>query len=325
MMKQLILTAVAALVVASPAIAQDESQTPPGRTITGDSVFRRAMQLVNDGEGVAGRALLDSMVSAARPGSLEYAEALYWRATVAPSAMEAEQDYRRIILDHPLSPRIPDALLRLAQLELTRGDRDNAIRHLQQLDLQYPAIPGRARTSYWLARAYLDQNDMARGCAAVLEARTRAAPGDVELRNQIDFIAQRCPVTAVTVPVDPAAPPSATQPAAPATVTPAPPRDTAPSIPTPPATTPVTTPATAPPAAPTGSWSVQVAAFSTRSQASALVERLRARGHQARVDGTAAPFRVRVGAHATRAAATAALRELQAAGMEGFVVQVETR
>jgi cell division septation protein DedD len=316
-MKHVIAAATAGLIALSAADAQDVAAS--------DAVFRRAMQLVNDGEGAAGRALLDSMVTVAPPGSFEHAEALYWRASVAPSAMEAEQDYRRIILDHPLSPRIPDALLRLAQLELARGDRDNAIRHLQRLDLEYPTIPGRARTSFWLARAYLDQNDLARGCAAILEARVRVAAGDVELRNQLDFIAQRCPTTTVTTadaappPVTPPQSPAVTQPPSPppASTVPAAPLDTRPSIPTP--------ASPAPAAAASGSWSVQVAAFSSRSQANTLAERLRARGYEARVDGTAAPFRVRVGSYATRSAATAALREMQTARMEGFVVQVETR
>ena len=54
-------------------------------------------------------------------------------------------------------------------------------------------------------------------------------------------------------------------------------------------------------------WSVQVAAVSTATEATAMVKRLRDRGYDARVDGSAAPFRVRFGRFPTRAAATAAL------------------
>ncbi len=296
-----------ALLVASAVVSSPLQAQSPGRTTAGDAVFRRAITLVNDGEGAAGRTLLDSMVTAARPGSLELAEALYWRATVAPSAAEAEQDYRRVILDHPLSPRIPDALLRLAQLELARADRENALRRLQRLDIEYPGYPGRARTSYWMARVYLDQNDIARGCAAVAEARGRAAPNDVEIRNQIDFLALRCPT---------AAPPAiaGTEPAP----TGAPPRAEAEQ-------TRPTAPAAPPPRETASFWSVQVAAFNTRPQANALAERLRTRGYQARVDGTVAPFRVRIGQYPGRAAAVAALQEIKGRGMEGFVVQVDAR
>lgn len=330
---------VLAVLLALVAVSVPLSGQSPGRTPASAAVFRRAVALVNDGEGAAGRALLDSMVTAARAGSLELAEALYWRATVAPSAAEAEQDYRRIILDHPLSPRIPDALLRLAQLELARGDRENALRRLQRLDIEYPGYPARARTSYWLARAYLDQNDIDRGCAAVTEARGRAAPNDVELRNQIDFLALRCPAPAppAVASSQPAGPPAGgTPPPAPAPTADAPPAQ--PSAPAEvPAANPPQTEVDRPPAATAQSppppaaaatssfWSVQVAAFGNRTQASALADRLRGRGYQARVDGTTAPYRVRIGQYPGRAAAAAALQEIKARGMEGFVVQVDAR
>ncbi len=50
-----------------------------------------------------------------------------------------------------------------------------------------------------------------------------------------------------------------------------------------------------------------------------------ARGNQARIDGTAAPFRVRIGRYETRAAATRALTEIKAKGIDGFVATVEPR
>ena len=329
---------VLAVLLALGTVSVPLSGQSPGRTPASTAVFRRAVALVNDGEGAAGRALLDSMVNAARAGSLELAEALYWRATVAPSAADAEQDYRRVILDHPLSPRIPDALLRLAQLELARGDRENALRRLQRLDIEYPGYTARARTSYWLARAYLDQNDINRGCAAVTEARGRAAPKDVELRNQIDFLALRCPapVPPAVAGAQAAGPPGAgATPPAPVPTTPAPvarPSTTAETVTDPPQPEVERPPAAAappspPPAAtaPSSFWSVQVAAFGNRTQASALADRLRGRGYQARVDGTTAPYRVRIGQYSGRAAAAAALQEIKGRGMEGFVVQVDAR
>lgn len=320
--------AVAAVTMLASSISAGTAaaQAVSGRSPAADSVFRRATALVNDGEGTVARALLDSMVTAARPGSLEYAEAVYWRATMAPSAAEAERDYRTLILDHPLSPRLPDALLRLAQLELARGERESALRRLQRLDLEYPNVPQRGRTSYWIARAYLDQNDLPRGCTAVAEARARTAPNDVELRNQIDFIAQRCAGRVASGALAPTEQPTgaiadAGPQAPPPTTTPAPARDTAPSAPAGPAVTERPAPA----ATASGAWAVQVAAFSQRSQANALAERLRTRGYQTRVDGTAAPFRVRVGRYATRAEATAALQRMKAQRMDGFVVQLDVR
>jgi cell division septation protein DedD len=70
-------------------------------------------------------------------------------------------------------------------------------------------------------------------------------------------------------------------------------------------------------------WSVQAAALRTRDEANALVTKLRARGYDARVDGTTAPFRVRFGMFPTRAAAAAALERFKAREKsDGFLVEV---
>ena len=68
---------------------------------------------------------------------------------------------------------------------------------------------------------------------------------------------------------------------------------------------------------------MQVAALSTRAEAASVVEKLRARGYDARIDGTAAPFRVRFGKFPTRAAAVAALDRYKAREKgAGFLVEV---
>ena len=51
---------------------------------------------------------------------------------------------------------------------------------------------------------------------------------------------------------------------------------------------------------------MQIAALKTSAEATAMVNRLRARGYAARVEGTVAPFRVRFGRYPTRAAAVTA-------------------
>lgn len=264
-------------------------------------VYSRAQALVSEGQGAVGRALVDSMYRATAPGSGERAEALFWRATLAPTAADAERDYRAIVVDHATSPRVEDALLRLAQLELARGDRDGALRHLQRLATEFPGSGQSARTSYWTARVLFERNDLTAACAANAQAVARVAANDVELRNQIEYQQQRCrgAVVAATTPVAP----------------PATPRDATPSIP-------VDAPA-APPAART--YSVQVAATNTRAGAQTIVNRMSARGYQARIDGTAAPFRVRVGRYDTRAAAARLLNEMKAKGIDGFIAIIEGR
>ena len=91
------------------------------------ATYRRAQSMVNDGNPVAGRAIVDSRIARTTPGTNAYAEGLYWRAVLSATAADAEMDYRRIIVDHPLSPRVEDVLLRLAQLELARADYDGAL------------------------------------------------------------------------------------------------------------------------------------------------------------------------------------------------------
>jgi len=169
----------------------------------GDTLFLRARRLVAEGNGAAGRALVDSALAAASVGTTDYATALYWRGALSSTAADAERDYRRIIVEYPFSPHSGDALLALAQLEMARGERDPAIDHLQRFLLQRPNDPERVRAGIWLGRMLLEQNQTAKGCAVLL--RTRASLGDaaVETRNQVDYYAARC----VGVDTTPPAPP----------------------------------------------------------------------------------------------------------------------
>ncbi|HEY7233638.1 MAG TPA: SPOR domain-containing protein [Gemmatimonadaceae bacterium] len=321
-----------------------------------DSLFLRARKLVLAGNGPAGRALVDSAVTAS-DGTPDYPTALYWRAALAATAADAERDYRRVIVEYPFSPHSGDALLALAQLEMARGDRDPAIDHLQRFLLQWPNDPERVRAGIWLGRLLLDQNQLAKGCAVLL--RTRATLGDtaVETRNQVDYYAGRCAGVDTVVPVarpavptrvtradttrrrpptkdsahtdttrrsparrDTARPDSSRRPA-PATNTAA--KDTGRRAPPK-----DTARRSAPPPngalqSPPGRYTVQVAAYATRDSAENLVTKLRARGIVARVATIAKPFRVRVGHYATDAEATATARELKGKGIEGFVTTTD--
>lgn len=318
---------------------------------TVNPVYRRAQTMVNDGNAAAGRALVDSMIAVAQPGSNDYAEGVYWRAVLAATAADAEMDYRRIVVDYPNSPRVEDALIRLAQLEIARGNYDGALRHLGRLASEHPESPARGRAGYWMARAMFDKNDIQGGCIAIAEALTRTPETDTELRNQINYLNQRCagvsltPAPVTTAPVQseptispPAAVPPASVPAAPQTVTP-PVDSVKPVVPqrvNPPAAEPikVTPPVLKPAAEPAPSspatagekvWSVQVAAYNVKSQAEAMVARLKKNGYEARVDGTVAPFRVRIGKYATQSQASAVQRSLKAKQLTGFVVQAEVK
>jgi cell division septation protein DedD len=288
--------AAAALMLSlSPARAAAQSVAP-------DSIYVRAQRLVSDGDAATGRALVDSMLRSSRRGSPAYAEALFWHAALAPNAHISEQDYRRLIVEYPLYARSGDVLLRLAQLELFRGNRDAAIVHLKRIQTEHPEFGEQAAASYWLAKALLEKNDQSGACSALGDAKRLVKSEDVELKNQVDYLDQECAgvstnPTRDTSSISKASPPSPS---------------TAPS------------PAPVPPSVETkvGSvYSVQVAAYAKSSQAKSLAAKLTKRGFAARVDGGSAPFRVRVGKYSTRTDAAAAQERMKKSGISGIVIK----
>src|SRR5437762_9521176 len=368
---------------ASTSISQVSAKPP-------DPVFARAQALVSDGNGAAGRALIDSVIRATPPIAPLYPQALFWRASLAASAADAESDYKHIVVDYPLAPQAADALLRLAQLELARGDRDGALAHLQRIPRDYPRSKSLARASYWMARVLFEKNDIRNACAANASALAQADPTEIELGNQIQYQGQRCPAPATVASVAAVAPGSTS---VPPTTLPAPVNESTAVQPTKPAaarlvkqppestqqvTRPkppteandvkpsIVDPSKAPKAAPvekartpdaskvarapekapsktaaekplrnspatpsTGvamnAYSVQVAAYNHKPEADKLVSTLKARGYEARVDESVAPFRVRIGRYPTEVDAEEALKRIKAKHMDGFVVRAPAR
>jgi cell division protein FtsN len=68
-------------------------------------------------------------------------------------------------------------------------------------------------------------------------------------------------------------------------------------------------------------YSVQVAAYNHKPDASKLAVSLVKRGYAARVDGDTVPFRVRIGRYPTAGEAEKALVKIKAKHMTGFVVR----
>jgi cell division septation protein DedD len=333
-----------------PLVAGAQVAQPP---VAPDSAVLRAQRMVSLGQGEAGRALLDSIVNRSGAGTPALAEALFWRASLAATEQNAERDYRRIAVEFPHSPRAEDALIRLAQMELTRGNAELAQRHLERLIAEHPVGSARARAGYWLGRAYLQGGDVTRGCSELQTARGSATAAEVQLLAQIDHAAERCtaeamqvaagaaavdPAVAATLPGGAGNPGGAVPPAGanPPVTAPPPAVNNPPVTTTPPPVTnpPVTTPppaqvAAQPPAraaAQGPEFSVQVAALGTLADAQAMVAQLGQRGHDARVFGAVAPFRIRVGRYATRAEANAAAAQLRVSfARDAFVVEAEPR
>lgn len=300
--------------------ARDVRQSGTASASTDDSVFRRAEQLVRDGHVEAGRALVDSLLTRAPSGSLQHSQALYWRASLAADAAEAERGYRRVILDHPLSEWSGDALLKLAQLEIARGDQDQALTHLRRFEREHPRHEARGRASFWLARLYFDRKNDPKGCASLGTARAAVPPDNIELRNQIDYYSQRCvgvDTVEVTATTDNVRDSSGRASASPPPVSSSASRSAS--------TSPVrdSTPAARVSAKPVSVYTVQIAAYDTRRAAESLIARLKTRGYDARLASDSKPYRVRIGRHRTKGEAVAAQQRLRAKGITGFVTEME--
>ena len=232
----------------------------PIDTAATHAALRRARQLVNEGQGAQGRAVVESLLVTIPPAAGLYADVLFARATLAASAEDAERDYRRLNIEFTSSPRAEDALMRLAQLEIARGNPEAAIRELDRLVMEHPRGAGRARAGYWLARVHFDRADKPAACSAIRGGQAALSPADTETRAGLESLSRRC----IGVTSDTMAAGRLSRETAPKTEVPLP-----------------------RPAAPVGGYSVQVAAFDAPEPARNLVARLKARGHDARVDGTA--------------------------------------
>jgi len=318
---------VVALAVCAADIAAQEVDTS---RVPQDTIVARARQLVQSGKDADGRRLLDSLINVTPTDSARFAEALFWHGTFAATAADAERDYRRLLIEAPLSQHAEDALLRLAQLEQARGDRRGASDHLLRFLLSYPKSAARPRVSVQLVRLLFDQGpqQMARACDVLRTARLEVSVSAVELRNQLDAQAPRCayvetqapaPVSTVadSTPAPAATPPdTAKRPVMPPPAAPvsAPPRATA-------GVAPPVALASVSPAAP-AFYSVQLAAYDSQESATRMVQQLTGRGIDARVDGAVAPYRVRVGKFSSRADAAKAAADLKAKGHNGFITLV---
>jgi hypothetical protein len=276
---------------------QAQVGTPPRPTIAIDSVAARARQLVVNGNGSAGRLLMDSVVAATSPDSQAYADALYWRAALAATSAAAERDYRRVIVEYPLSTHSGEALFQLAQIEAARGDRSAATVHLDRFLLENPTSAQRGRAGLLLVRTSFDAGDAPHACVALGRALHDVPAGEVELRNQLDYFSPRCANVDTTKTSGSGAAGSS-------------------------AVAPKDTTRGEASAEARGKYTLQIASYNSRTDAEKLTSRLKARGFDARLVGTTKVFRVRIGHYQTRAAASAAARELKAKKIDAFVTQI---
>lgn len=130
-------------------------------------------------------------------------ETLYWHATTEATATDAERDFRVLVTKYPTSKRFDDALLRLAQLEISRGDRSAAIQHLIQLGQHAPAGVNRTRAFVFAALAQLAGGDSVSACQKITPDMRATVSTDVDVAHQLDSVSSVCATRAAAAMASP--------------------------------------------------------------------------------------------------------------------------
>ena len=328
--------------VCSASLAAQSASTPAL-----DSAIARARRLVNEGAGAVGRSVVDSVLARVTPGSPDEATILYWRATLAESWEMAQQDYLRLMLEFDGSALAGEAMLRLAQGELARGDRAAAEQYLERLARETPDVPARAEAALWHGRLLLERGEAATACPMLRDGRARLggaardsrAPREAtDLVTRFEVLLISCANLEASATDSGAAPTAAPTPAPAPTAVPVPTAAPTTTGAPAPASPPVATPDAASPASPLSrppagvadsEWTVQLGAYATREQAAAVLRRLGLSVAESRIDEIAGgpyAFKVRFGRFATRAEAeTAASAHTRRTGASTFVTEAPPR
>ena len=119
------------------------------------------------------------------------AEALYWRGAMPRSTQDGETAFRELVEKFPESPRVPVALLGLAQYQAARGDRHGALQIYQQVIDRFPNDSARARAFVLAAMVQLDSGDTVAACRSV-GATDSLAVADRFLVGKMERIAAIC-------------------------------------------------------------------------------------------------------------------------------------
>jgi len=271
-----------------------------------------AVRSAQEGQGDSARSAVDRLLAATAPNDSLYPEILYTQAMVANTAADMRRHLQRVVVEHPTSAWVDDALIRLVQMDYATRSFDNAARNLERLRLDYPLTPLFAQAAYWGGRTYFDLKDTTRACRWLADGIARTET-DLELQRQLGFMYQRCGAAgqpgggaADSVPKpqattsDSAAPKPAASDSAAARVA-----DSLPGR----------------PAAPLPRFRVQVAAVATPGAADDAASKAEELGFAAVIVRERGLYKVRVGQFATRQEAQAAVPKLKAGiGGSPFVV-----
>ncbi len=322
-MTRSLVTALALLLVLTPTAARAQESAFPT-----SPRFVEIIRLAQDGRGDSARAMIGRFLETTPEGDAAYPEALYTAATIAASGTEARLLFSRVAVDHSQSSWADKALLRLAQLDYGTGDTEGAINRVRRLMTDYPTSAVLADAALWGARAAFERREYDVGCPWITRGLERTGV-DVELRNQLEFMRQRCVSGGGVELVTPAPAESLKADRPPVLKTPERrPTDTVqvqrPPVMTPPPPPPAPAPTPSPAVQPDGPWRVQVAALSDPTAMGRVEGVIRRLGLTPfRVAGPNGLTKVQAGPFATRDAASARLDELtKAIGGKPFVTRV---
>ncbi len=150
-----------------------------------------AVRSAQEGQGDSARSAVDRLLAATPPTDSLYPQILYTQAMVANTAADMRRHLQRVAVEHPTSPWVDDALLRLVQMDYATRSFESAARNLERLRLDYPGTQLIAQAAYWGGRTYFELKDTTNACRWLADgiARTEA---DLELRRQLGFMYQRC-------------------------------------------------------------------------------------------------------------------------------------
>ena len=157
-----------------------------------DEVLARVRRFTSSDVSAA-RVLADSLVTSLPAGSPSLPAALFAKASIAPSAAEAERDYSRIVNEFRFAPQVPDALMRLALLESARNNRTGALKNLDRLLRDHSDATVRSRASLLAGRLRMEAGDPARACELLAAAYASSGNTERDVRDQAESIGASCP------------------------------------------------------------------------------------------------------------------------------------
>jgi hypothetical protein len=257
-----------------------------------------AVRLAQEGQSDSARKVAGRLLVSLEATDSLYPEVLYTLGILAATEEERRLYFRRVIVDHSVSPWADDALLSMVQLEYATGNTEGAARDAERLVRDYPGSPLASPAALWGARAAGDRRDGATACR-LADLGLLAVGDDVELRNQLEFQRQRC-AGLVAMAEQAARPDSAAA------------RREAPAGATPP-----------PASARRSGWYVQVSAVRTREAGNQELRRLARVDYQGVILQESGLYKVRAGPFATRNEAASALARIKASlGGTPFVTRV---